>query len=455
MRKLVAIGVLVLFTWSSELSAVSANKLATREGEIIFGQAWLKLVRGRLGERVDPFCIDLLETLIMRLQNQYSLGSMPMTAMCLNGQDFNAFAAPGGIVGVNSGVYIDLDSESEIMAVLAHELAHLEQRHHYRSLRNSQGMSAVKLATLIGIVTALASRDGQLAQSFLIGGQAANASSVLAYSRSYEREADRIGMKALHNSGYPAHEMSDILQILAEKQTQSSRDLVFLSTHPTGIERQSDLDSRLSKMPLTQNRAPILSKNDFHVFRCLQTEGYDGPLRNAETKSCSAIHGILKLHRAEDYQLAINAFDQLPKRWTQTFSGLDLEIALSSQSGHYARAKKAIETIHLFFPSWLQPVIAMVDLRIAQGQNELPRELRKHMIRRPERLDLWRALARFATSFKQEHLLFEARGWDAFLHGKMEAAKTQLKQARNSWPENLDSRPLDLLNEAIITTETL
>ena len=455
MRKLVAIGVLLLFTWASELSAVSADKLATREGEIIFGQAWLKLVRGRLGERVDSFCIDLLETQIMRLKNQYSLGSMPITALCLDGQDFNAFAAPGGIIGVNRGIYIDLDSESEIMAVLAHELAHLAQRHHYRTLRNSQSISAVKLATLIGIATAVVSREGQLAQSFFIGGQAANASSALAYSRSYEREADRIGMKALHNSGYPAHEMSDILQILAEKQMQSSQDLVFLSTHPTGIERQSDLDSRLSKMPLTPNRAPILSKNDFYVFRCIQTEGYDGQLRNAGAESCSAIHEVLNLYRTEDYQLAIKAFDQLPKKWTQTFSGLDLEIALSSQSGHYDRAIKAIETIHLFFPSWLQPVIAKVDLRIAQGRAELPRDLRKNMIKRPERIDLWRALARFATSFKQEHLLFEARGWDAFLHGKVEAAKTQLKRARSSWPERLDSRPLDLLNEAIIANETL
>ena len=61
------------------------------------------------------------------------------------------------------------------------------------------------------------------------------------------------------------------------------------------------------------------------------------------------------------------------------------------------------------------------------------------MIQRPERLDLWRALGRFAQAFKQEHFMFEARGWDALLHGKFEAASTQLKRARASWPIHVGS----------------
>ena len=60
----------------------------------------------------------------------------------------------------------------------------------------------------------------------------------------------------------------------------------------------------------------------------------------------------------------------------------------------------------------------------------MPRAIRERMIQRPERLDLWRALSRFAQAFKQEHFMFEARGWDALLHGKFEAASTQLKRAR-------------------------
>ena len=92
---------------------------------------------------------------------------------------------------------------------------------------------------------------------------------------------------------------------------------------------------------------------------------------------------------------------------------------------------------------------------IAEADAKLPRALREQLVRRPERLDLWRALARFAQAFKQDHLLFEARSWDALLHGKLEAAKMQMVRAQEVWPKMVDSRPLDLLKDAIKQTETL
>ena len=455
MRNLVTALIIALSLGSQHALAISADDLATREGEVIFGQAWLKSMRGRLGERMDPFCIDLLETWLTRLKNQFELGAMPMTALCLNSQDFNAFAAPGGIVGVNRGVYLDLATESEIMAVLAHELAHLAQRHHYRGLKNSQRLSTGTLATLAGVVAAIATRQGQAAQSLIMGGQAANATAALAYSRDYEREADRIGVTALAGAGYPPEAMASVLQILAEKQTQTTQDLAFLSTHPLGIERQSDLDARVAQMQDPREGQPVLSPKDFQLFRCIQTEGIEFATGKQAKQSCSEIHALLADYRSERYEQALNLFDQLPEAVRQTFSGLDLEIALTLKTGDFNRSREAIETIALFFPSWVQPTIAAVDLAIAEADARLPRALRDQLVQRPERLDLWRALARFAQAFKQDHLLFEARSWDALLHGKLEAAKMQMTRAQEVWPKAADSRPLDLLKDAIKQTETL
>ena len=455
MRNLVTALIIALSLGSQHALAISADDLATRQGEVIFGQAWLKSMRGRLGERMDPFCIDLLETWLTRLKNQFELGAMPMTALCLNSQDFNAFAAPGGIVGVNRGVYLDLATESEIMAVLAHELAHLAQRHHYRGLKNSQRLSTGTLATLAGVVAAIATRQGQAAQSLIMGGQAANATAALAYSRDYEREADRIGVTALAGAGYPPEAMASVLHILAEKQTQTTQDLAFLSTHPLGIERQSDLDARVAQMQDPRDGQPVLSPTDFQLYRCIQTEGLEFPTGKQATQSCSEIHALLADYRSERYEQALNQFDQLPDAVRQTFSGLDLEIALTLQTGDFDRSREAIETIALFFPSWVQPTIAAVDLAIAEADAKLPRALREQLVQRPERLDLWRALARFAQAFKQDHLLFEARSWDALLHGKLEAAKMQMVRAQEVWPKTVDSRPLDLLKDAIKQTETL
>jgi len=455
MRNLVTALIIALSLGSQHALAISADDLATREGEVIFGQVWLKSMRGGLGERMDPLCIDLLETWLTRLKNQFELGAMPMTALCLNSQDFNAFAAPGGIVGVNRGVYLDLATESEIMAVLAHELAHLAQRHHYRGLKNSQRLSTGTLATLAGVVAAIATRQGQAAQSLIMGGQAANATAALAYSRDYEREADRIGVTALAGAGYPPEAMASVLHILAEKQAQTTQDLAFLSTHPLGIERQSDLDARVAQMQDPRDGQPVLSPTDFQLFRCIQTEGLEFPTGKQATQSCSEIHALLADYRSERYEQALNQFDQLPDAVRQTFSGLDLEIALTLQTGDFDRSREAIETIALFFPSWVQPTIAAVDLAIAEADAKLPRALREQLVQRPERLDLWRALARFAQAFKQDHLLFEARSWDALLHGKLEAAKMQMVRAQEVWPKTVDSRPLDLLKDAIKQTETL
>ena len=455
MRKLVLLFLFLCTVSSDRTLALSADDLATREGEIAFGQAWLKSMRSRLGERTDPFCIDLLETWLTRLKNQFDLGAMPMTALCLNSKEFNAFAAPGGIVGVNRGVYLDLTTESEVMAVLAHELAHLAQRHHYRGLRNSERLSTGTLATLAGVVAAIATRQGQAAQSLIMGGQAANATSALAYSRDYEREADRIGVTALQGAGYPPQAMSDVLQVLSEKQSQSTRDLAFLSTHPLGIERQSDLDARIAQMSKTDGGSPVLSAVDFSLFRCIQTEGLQISYNENLDANCESIHEILNLYRSEQYNKALAAFDALPVRTQNTFSGLDLETALTIKAGDFDRAQRAIDTIALFYPSWIQPSIARVDLAIAQSIPELPRELRERVVQRPERLDLWRALARYAQAFKQDHLLFEARGWEALFNGKLEAAKTQLSRSRDSWPKGLDQRPLELLGDAIKQTDSL
>jgi len=455
MRRLSLLIFLACLFGPLEAKAISATDLATRDGEVAFGEAWLRSMRGRLGERIDPFCIDVLETWLIRLRNHYPLGDMPLKGLCLNPEAFNAFAAPGGIIGVNAGVYLDLTSEAEIMAVLAHELAHLSQRHHYRGLRNSERVSAGTLATLAGIVAAIATRQGQAAQSLIMGGQAANAQSALAYSRDYEREADRIGAQSLADAGYDPTAMRNVLAILAEKQSQLTADMAFLSTHPLGVERQSDLDARLTRLRLDNTAVPILSDTDFQLFRCVQTEGFETAGRAIDPEMCTPLRALLLDYRADRYRDAYTAFQRLPAAHRETLTGLDLTLALATKAGDFAAAQDAIDTFALFFPSWVTPVVGQIDLAIAEGKTKLPRQFRETAVARPDRIDLWRALARFAEATRQNHLLFEARAWDALMHGKQEAAKTQLTRAREAWPKTLDSRPLDRLETAISAAERL
>lgn len=453
MRRLLSALLIACSGFATPALAITAEQLATREGEVAFGQAWLRNTRGALGERIDPFCVDVLETWLTRLRNHYPLGTMPLTGLCLNAPIFNAFAAPGGIIGVNRGIYLDLTMESEVMAVLAHELAHLSQRHHYRGLKNSERVSPGTLATLAGVVAAIATRQGQAAQSLIMGGQAANASQALSYSRDYEREADRIGVTALDAAGYDPNAMAAVLQVLADKQSSMTRELAFLSTHPLGIERQSDLESRLDQLPLDTPRPPVLSSQDFALFRCVQVEGLDLSFAHAASFDCGAIHGVMQAYRNDQYQAAWQAWQEQPSQIQNTLTGLDLTIAFAIKAGEFEVARDAIETLAVLFPSWITPTVARLDLALAEGATNLPRAFREHTVERPERLELWRALARFAEATRQQHYLFEARAWDALMHGKLEASRTQLTRARDQWPDSLDTRPLERLEVTLSALE--
>lgn len=457
MRRAIAVlvALFVLNTAPVLAQDISADALATRDGEAQFGAIWLRQTRGKLGERIDPYCIDVLETWLIRLKNHVALGELPLTALCLGSREFNAFAAPGGIIGVNAGVYRDLASEAELMAILAHELAHLSQRHHYRGLRAQERISLGSIATLAGIFAAIATEQGQAAQSLIMGGQAASAQDSLRYSREFEREADRIGAVALADAGYDPAALSQVLKVLADKQSSLTTPLAFLSTHPLGIERQSDLDGRVARLAPKQAATPILSETDFQLFRCIQLEGLAVEGRLLNQPLCNAVNTILADYRAERYTEAYRTFQDLPSEAQQTLTGLDLRMALAIKAGDYLTAEDAIETFSVFFPSWLTPVIARVDLAIAKGESTLPRQFREASRLRPDRIDLWRALARFARANSQAHWLFEAQAWDALHHGQLDAARLQLSRAEQAWPTGNSRRPLERLSEAISAIDSL
>ena len=143
------------------------------------------------------------------------------------------------------------------------------------SLRNSERISTGHLQ-LAGIVAAIATGQGQAA-FFDYGRTSSDAASAPRNSRDYEREADRIGLDALGRAGYRPESMSAVLKILAEKQSQSSKKLAFLSTHPLGIERQSDLDARLSKLKTLRGLTRTIRPR-FSIFKLFADRGLEPPI---------------------------------------------------------------------------------------------------------------------------------------------------------------------------------
>jgi predicted Zn-dependent protease len=157
----------------------------------------------------------------------------------------NAFALPGGYIGVNLGLIAMTTSSDELASVLGHEMSHVTQRHIVRSIGQQQRLSMVSIAALILGVLA-ASRAPQAAQALIVGGQAASVQGQLNFSRDMEREADRVGYGVLTTAGYSPAGMSSMFEKL-EQATHLNDDgsYPYLRTHPLTAERIGEARARM------------------------------------------------------------------------------------------------------------------------------------------------------------------------------------------------------------------
>ena len=176
-----------------------------------------------------------------------------------NERSINAFALPGGYLGVNLGLIGSVSSDDELASVLAHELSHVTQRHIARSIDDQARMTPWVIGSLLlGVIAA--SQSAQGAQALIVGGQAAAAQAQLSYSRDMEREADRVGYGVMRDAGYDPRGFVAMFRKLQQAATlNDSGDYPYLRSHPLTTERIADMQARQS---LLQNLPPVAIRWD-------------------------------------------------------------------------------------------------------------------------------------------------------------------------------------------------
>ena len=161
----------------------------------------------------------------------------------VNHAQINAFATPGGIVAINSGLILATESESELAGVLAHEITHVTQRHLARRIAESRKTNWIGYLAAIGTLLA-AAYDSRLAQAVSYAGAGAITERALGYSRIFEREADRLGMQLMVAAGYDPVGMPQFFSRLQSSESVGSQVPEFLRTHPLTTSRLSDTLNR-------------------------------------------------------------------------------------------------------------------------------------------------------------------------------------------------------------------
>jgi len=212
-----------------------------------FGEEIMRQVRRDPAYLADPDTRDYLNALGYKLVSVSPARYMDFEFFAVRDPMLNAFALPGGFIGVHSGLVLGAANESELASVLAHEIGHVEQRHIARMLAKQREGSFIALgALLLALLAARAgSSGGDAAQAAVMAGQAAAVQQQLNFSREAEREADRVGFQTLLGAGFdPAGMASFFTRLQQGTRIYESAAPEYLRTHPLTVERLSDIQNR-------------------------------------------------------------------------------------------------------------------------------------------------------------------------------------------------------------------
>ncbi len=299
---------------------VVASDAVSIDKEMLIGDVIMRQMQAQAPLVNDPVLTQYIQDLGNRLVIEADNTKFPFTFFLLNNSDINAFAFYGGHIGVHTGLIYNADNESEVASVLAHEVAHVTQRHLARRMQAAQRSSPLQIASLFGAVLlgALAG-DPQAGLAAISASQAAAAQLQLNYTRSNEQEADRIGITMLSRAGFDPNAAATFFGKLAAQMRVVSRPPARLLSHPLPESRIADARMRARQLPSVR-LPPSLS---FHLAKARIEARYiydkDHSLEHFENavKQRSVVpqadqYGLaLALLRHEKPQQALNIIEKL------------------------------------------------------------------------------------------------------------------------------------------------
>ncbi|GAB4063868.1 M48 family metalloprotease [Uliginosibacterium sediminicola] len=233
----------------------------------------------------DPEIEYYLNSLGRRLVQASGFPPQDFNFFALNDNTVNAFAMPGGYIGVHSGLVTLTQGESELAGVLAHEIGHVEQKHIVRMV-DSQGAGTIALVAGLLVALLVGGRGksgGDIGQAAVMSGQAAMIQNQLSFSQSFEREADRVGFQTLNAAGFDIRGMENFFERLARVAGSERSDTAFLRTHPLTSERIADMQGRASMLVPHS----VADSNDYVLTRA-KLDAMNGTPRDALLRIQSA-----------------------------------------------------------------------------------------------------------------------------------------------------------------------
>nr|WP_314233111.1 M48 family metalloprotease [uncultured Moraxella sp.] len=241
------------------------------------GEWALRQINGNAALIKDPWLQQSLEQIVWQINAVAGLNA-PMGLVIINDKQINAFAVPSGLIGINVGLLDKAKSLDEIVSVVAHEIAHVSQRHYQHRNDEKTKQLLMQAGGLLAGVAASKVGDGDAAAAVMLGSQAMSANAAASYSRGQEREADRIGMQIMNQAGYDVNAMPSFFATLDQQNPVKSNTLIpsFILSHPLTADRISEARARVatykrdSQANMASNRYQLIQQQRAQLFEQIQ-----------------------------------------------------------------------------------------------------------------------------------------------------------------------------------------
>lgn len=226
----------------------TSRSVMSPEEERRLGEEFMRNVRQSLTIVDDPEVTEYIESLGYRLLSNVSNPEFQFDFFVVNAASINAFAGPGGHIGIHSGLFLTTESESELASVLAHEIAHVTQHHLARAIEDAKRTSIPTTAGLIAALI-LGSQNPQIGQAALAATAAGSIQRRINFTRANEGEADHLGMNLLVRAGFEPKSMAVFFERLQRATRLTNQDVPeFLRTHPVTHARIADARARADQL---------------------------------------------------------------------------------------------------------------------------------------------------------------------------------------------------------------
>lgn len=274
---------------------------ADKEREI--GRLLLRQLRTQMPLIVDPLTNDYLQEISYRLVANSQLNDRRIDTLIVNDDSINAFAMPGGVIAVNTGLFLHAKTEDEFSAVLSHEIAHLSQRHFARMLAAQKNAKLPTIGAYLASIAILLTAGTEPGLGALAATQAASQQNALSFSRKNEQEADRIGMQTMVDSKLDPNAMAQFFwELQRSTQYAGFTPPEYLLTHPVTESRISDAKSRARKFPKSRHEANL----EYQLIRMrLKVYNEEDPADIIENLKANAAKGHTTTQKANSYALSL------------------------------------------------------------------------------------------------------------------------------------------------------